>query len=80
MQQILVIGGSGHLGRLVAALERGRLSRARDESAGQPWRGLAGPEWKQADLKTGAGMAEAVAGMETAHAMRNEMTQGSERL
>ena len=43
MQHILVTGGAGVLGRLVVtAIERGRLSRAWDESTGQTWRRLAG--------------------------------------
>jgi uncharacterized protein YbjT (DUF2867 family) len=65
MQQILVTGGAGHLGRLVVK----RLT-----AAGYPVRGMSrraepggdwqGVEWKQADLKTGAGLAEAVQGMD----------------
>ena len=65
MQQILVTGGAGHLGRLVvkhlsAAGYRVR-GMSRRASPGEDWPGA---EWKQADLKTGAGVAEAVAGME----------------
>src|ERR1051326_8124849 len=65
MQQILVTGGAGHLGRLVvqylsAAGYRVRgMSRRADPGGDWP-----GAEWKRADLKTGAGVAEAVAGME----------------
>ncbi len=65
MQHILVTGGAGHLGRLVVK----RLSAAdypvrgmsRRASPGEDWPGA---EWAQADLKTGAGLAEAVAGMD----------------
>jgi len=65
MQQILVTGGAGHLGRLVVK----HLSQAgyrvrgmsRRKSPGEDWPGA---EWKQADLKTGAGVEEAVQGME----------------
>jgi uncharacterized protein YbjT (DUF2867 family) len=65
MQQILVTGGAGHLGRLVVT----QLSQAgyrvrgmsRRKSPGEDWPGT---EWKQADLKTGAGVAEAVQGMD----------------
>jgi uncharacterized protein YbjT (DUF2867 family) len=65
MQQILVTGGAGHLGRLVVK----HLSQAgyrvrgmsRRKSPGEDWPGA---EWKQADLKTGAGVEEAVKGME----------------
>ncbi len=65
MQHILVTGGAGRLGRLVVK----HLS-----AAGYPVRGMSrranpgegwlGAEWKQADLKTGAGLAEAVQGMD----------------
>src|SRR5579863_4441360 len=65
MQHILVTGGAGHLGRLVVK----QLS-----AAGYPVRGMSrraspgddwpGAEWKQADLETGAGLAEAVQGMD----------------
>lgn len=65
MQKILVTGGAGHLGRLVVK----RLSQAgyhvrgtsRRKSPGEGW---SGDEWKQADLKTGAGLTEAVQGMD----------------
>ena len=65
MQQILVTGGAGHLGRLVVK----RLSQAgyqvrgmsRRKSPGEDW---SGAEWRQADLKTGAGVEEAVQGMD----------------
>jgi len=65
MQHILVTGGAGRLGRLVVK----HLS-----AAGYPVRGMSrranpgedwpGAEWKQADLETGAGLAEAVQGMD----------------
>jgi uncharacterized protein YbjT (DUF2867 family) len=65
MQHILVTGGAGRMGRLVVK----HLS-----AAGYPVRGMsrrANPgedwldaEWKQADLVTGAGLAEAVQGMD----------------
>jgi uncharacterized protein YbjT (DUF2867 family) len=65
MQHILVTGGAGRLGRLVVK----QLS-----AAGYPVRGMSrrakpgddwpGAEWKQADLETGAGLAEAVQGMD----------------
>jgi uncharacterized protein YbjT (DUF2867 family) len=66
MQQILVTGGAGHLGRLVVK----QLSQAgyrvrgmsRRASPGEDWPGA---EWKQADLVTGAGVVEAVQGMDT---------------
>ncbi len=65
MQQILVTGGAGHLGRLVVK----HLSQAgyhvrgmsRRASPGAEWPGA---EWKQADLKSGAGLAKAVQGMD----------------
>jgi len=65
MQQILVTGGAGHLGRLVVK----HLSQAgypvrgmsRRASPGEDWPGA---EWKQADLKTGAGVPRAVQGMD----------------
>ena len=65
MQHILVTGGAGALGRLVVK----QLS-----AAGYPVRGMSrrkrpgddwpGAEWKQADLETGTGVAEAVQGMD----------------
>jgi uncharacterized protein YbjT (DUF2867 family) len=65
MQHILVTGGAGHLGRLVVKhlsaagyTVRGMSRRA---SPGNDWPGT---EWKQADLKTGAGLAEAVESMD----------------
>jgi uncharacterized protein YbjT (DUF2867 family) len=65
MQQILVTGGAGHLGRLVAKHlsvvgypVRGMSRRA---SPGEDWLGA---EWKRADLKTGAGVPQAVQGMD----------------
>lgn len=86
MQQILVTGGAGHLGRLVVK----QLSQAgypvrgmsRRKSPGESWPGA---EWKQADLKTGAGLAEAVQGMEVVvhlAALGNSMVdfEGTRRL
>jgi uncharacterized protein YbjT (DUF2867 family) len=65
MQQILVTGGAGHLGRLVVKYlnEAGYCVRgmSRRASPGEDWPGA---EWKQADLVTGAGLAEAVQGMD----------------
>ncbi len=65
MQQILVTGGAGKLGRLVVKqlsaagyCVRGMSRRA---SPGEDWPGA---EWKQADLVTGEGLAEAVQGMD----------------
>ena len=65
MQHILVTGGAGALGRLVVKhlsaagyLVRGMSRRLRP---GDDWPGA---EWKQADLETGTGLAEAVQGME----------------
>lgn len=65
MQQILVTGGAGHLGRLVVK----HLS-----AAGYPVRGMSrrakpgedwpGAEWVQADIVTGAGLAQAVQDMD----------------
>src|SRR6266851_2434689 len=65
MQHILVTGGAGRLGRLIVT----QLS-----AAGYPVRGMSrrakpgddwpGAEWKQADLKTGAGLSRAVQGMD----------------
>jgi uncharacterized protein YbjT (DUF2867 family) len=65
MQQILVTGGAGHLGCLVVK----HLSQAgyrvrgmsRRKSPGEDWPGAG---WKQADLVTGAGLAEAVQGID----------------
>ena len=65
MQHILVTGGAGRLGRLVvkhlsAAGYRVR-GMSRRASPGDDWPGA---EWKQADLETGAGLAEAIQGMD----------------
>ena len=65
MQQILVTGGAGRLGRLVVT----HLSQAgyrvrgtsRRASPGEDWHGA---EWTQADLVTGAGISRAVQGMD----------------
>lgn len=65
MQQILVTGGAGHLGRpLVKYLSAAGYNvrgMSRRTSPGEDWPGA---EWRQADLKTGAGVAEAVKGMD----------------
>jgi uncharacterized protein YbjT (DUF2867 family) len=65
MQHILVTGGAGRLGRLVVAHlsaagypVRGMSRRA---SPGEDWPGA---QWKQADLETGAGLAESVQGID----------------
>ena len=65
MQPILVTGGAGALGRLIVAqlsaagyLVRGMSRRA---SPGPEWPGA---EWAQADLETGAGLREAVRGID----------------
>ncbi len=65
MQQILVTGGAGRLGRLVvkhlsAAGYRVR-GMSRRASPGEDWPGA---EWRQADLVTGAGLSRAVQGMD----------------
>jgi uncharacterized protein YbjT (DUF2867 family) len=65
MQQILVTGGAGHLGRLVvkhlsAAGYRVR-GMGRRANPGEDWPGA---EWVQADLETGAGLPQAVQGMD----------------
>jgi uncharacterized protein YbjT (DUF2867 family) len=86
MQQILVTGGAGHLGRLVVK----HLSQAgyrvrgmsRRASPGEDWPGA---EWTQADLKTGAGVAQAVQGMDVVvhlAALGNSMVdfEGTRRL
>ena len=86
MQQILVTGGAGHLGRLVVQhlsaagyFVRGMSRRA---SPGADWPGA---EWKQADLKTGVGVAEAVQEMDVVvhlAAVGNSMvdSEGTRRL
>jgi len=65
MQHILVTGGAGRLGRLVvkqlSAAEYPVRGMSRRASPGDDWPGA---EWKQADLETGAGLAEAVQGMD----------------
>jgi len=86
MQHILVTGGAGRLGRLVVT----QLS-----AAGYPVRGMSrrakpgddwpGAEWKQADLKTGAGLSRAVQGMDVVvhlAALGNSMVdfEGTRRL
>jgi uncharacterized protein YbjT (DUF2867 family) len=65
MQHILVTGGAGHLGHLVvkhlSAAGHPVRGMSRRASPGEDWPGA---EWKQADLKTGVGVAEAVRGMD----------------
>ena len=65
MQQILVTGGAGKLGRLVvkqlSAAGYSVRGMSRRASPGEDWPGA---EWKQADLVTGEGLAEAVQGMD----------------
>src|SRR5690349_11661221 len=65
MQQILVTGGAGHLGRLavqhLSAAGYSVRGMSRRASPGEDWPGA---EWKQADLVTGAGLREAVQGMD----------------
>jgi uncharacterized protein YbjT (DUF2867 family) len=65
MQHILVTGGAGRLGRLVVKhlSQAGYFVRgmSRRPSPGEDWPGA---EWKQADLKTGAGLSRAVQGMD----------------
>ncbi len=86
MQQILVTGGAGHLGRLVVKHlnEAGYRVRgmSRRANPGEDWPGA---EWKQADLKTGAGLAEAVQGLDVVvhlAALGNSMVdfEGTRRL
>ncbi len=65
MQQILVTGGAGHLGRLVvkhlsAAGYRVR-GMSRRANPGEHWPGA---EWKQVDLVTGTGLPRAIQGMD----------------
>jgi len=65
MQQILVTGGAGRLGRLVvkhlSAAGYAVRGMSRRASPGEDWPGA---EWKQADLVTGAGLSRAVQGMD----------------
>jgi nucleoside-diphosphate-sugar epimerase len=65
MQHILVTGGAGRLGRLVvkhlSAAGYPVRGMSRRASPGEDWPGA---EWKQADLKTGVGLAEVVQGMD----------------
>jgi uncharacterized protein YbjT (DUF2867 family) len=64
MQQILVTGGAGRLGRLVvkhlSAAGYHVRGMSRRASPGEDWPGA---EWKQADLVTGSCLAEAFQGM-----------------
>lgn len=57
---VLVTGGTGALGRQVVRQLRGAGHRAVVLSR----RPAEGPDWRQGDLRTGAGIAEAVRGME----------------
>lgn len=64
MQRVLITGGTGVLGRelvrrLVARGYTVRVSSRRPPAEAQP-----ASEWAQADLETGAGLAEAVAGVQ----------------
>jgi uncharacterized protein YbjT (DUF2867 family) len=65
MQHILVTGGAGRLGRLVvkhlSAAGYPVRGMSRRASPGEDWPGA---EWKQADLVTGTGLAQAVQGMD----------------
>jgi uncharacterized protein YbjT (DUF2867 family) len=65
MQHILVTGGAGKLGCLVvkylSEAEYPVRGMSRRASPGEDWPGA---EWKQADLVTGAGLAEAVQGID----------------
>lgn len=65
MQHILVTGGAGALGRLVvkqlSATGYSVHGMSRRARPGDDWPGV---EWKQADLETGAGLTEAVQGMD----------------
>lgn len=65
MQQILVTGGAGHLGRLVVKhlSQAGYPVRGMSRRA-SPGEGWPGAEWVQADLETGAGLAQAVQGLD----------------
>ena len=86
MQHILVTGGAGGLSRLIVAqlsttgyIVRGMSRRVRP---GDDWPGA---EWKQADLKTGAGLSRAVQGMDVVvhlAALGNSMVdfEGTRRL
>lgn len=65
MQQILVTGGAGRLGRLVvkqlSAAGYPARGMSRRASPGEDWPGA---EWVPADLVTGAGLHQAVQGMD----------------
>src|SRR5919201_1287249 len=82
LARVLVTGGRGTLGReVVAALARGGytvrvMSRSsREAGAG----GQAGIEWAQADLRTGEGLAGAVAGVDAiVHAASSPVTHTKE--
>ena len=65
MQHILVTGGAGTLGRLVVTQlsAAGNTVRGMSRRAG-PGNDWPGAEWQQADLETGAGLAEAVQGID----------------
>jgi uncharacterized protein YbjT (DUF2867 family) len=66
MRNVLVTGGAGQLGRLTVEQLRaaGDATRgmSRRANPGTDWPGAA---WTQADLETGAGLAEATQGVET---------------
>lgn len=65
MQKILVTGGAGKLGRLVVKHLRAAgypvRGMSRRATPGEDWPGT---EWRQADLVTGAGLPQAVQGMD----------------
>lgn len=72
---VLVTGGSGVLGRPVVQALRSSGQRAvvLSRSAGE------GPDWRRGDLATGAGLADAVAGMDAvvhAGSATRELTRG----
>jgi uncharacterized protein YbjT (DUF2867 family) len=72
MQRVLVTGGTGTLGRAVVAalVKRGYIVRVLSRQAHPPQ--ATDVEWAQADLTTGAGLATAVAGVDTSiHAATN---------
>jgi uncharacterized protein YbjT (DUF2867 family) len=62
---ILILGGTGHLGRdLLAALARGDVALRAARRPTSPARSDGRVEWVEADLVSGAGVAESVRGME----------------
>ncbi len=78
MKRVLITGGAGALGREMAGqlIERGYIVRVMSRSsrpASQPGE----IEWAQADLGTGTGIKEAVAGVDTiVHAATNFFSSG----